>query len=72
MFGKIKFYKGDRGFGFIAAEDGKDIFFHISDVVGDHDPRILKKDTTCQFNKRVFVDRETGDAKVKAVDVKVL
>ena len=32
--GKIKKIIGDRGFGFIAAEDGKEIFFHRSGLAG--------------------------------------
>ena len=34
MIGKIRFYLVDKGFGFIAAEDGKDIFFHRNDLSG--------------------------------------
>jgi CspA family cold shock protein len=32
--GKIKKLVSDRGFGFIQAEDGKDLFFHHSEVNG--------------------------------------
>ena len=32
--GTIKTLIRDRGFGFIAAEDGTEIFFHRSDLVG--------------------------------------
>ena len=32
MKGRIKMYNSSRGFGFIAAEDENDYFFHISDV----------------------------------------
>jgi CspA family cold shock protein len=36
MTGKIKFYNGEKGFGFIAPDDGaSDLFFHISGVSGD-------------------------------------
>lgn len=31
MKGKIKFFHQVKGYGFIEAEDGKDVFFHISD-----------------------------------------
>lgn len=33
--GTIKKLVSDRGFGFIAGEDGKEVFFHRSQVVGD-------------------------------------
>jgi CspA family cold shock protein len=33
--GTIKKLVGDRGFGFIADNEGKEVFFHRSQVVGD-------------------------------------
>jgi len=39
--GTVKFYNADKGFGFITDDDGKDIFFHCSNLqsgdVGDGD-----------------------------------
>ncbi len=32
--GKVKFFNITKGFGFITKDDGKDIFFHISEVQG--------------------------------------
>ena len=32
--GKVKFFNATKGFGFITKDDGKDIFFHISEVQG--------------------------------------
>lgn len=32
--GKIKFFKPDKGFGFIKRKSGEDIFFHRTDVEG--------------------------------------
>jgi CspA family cold shock protein len=37
MTGTIKKLVSDRGFGFIAAEDGKEYFFHRSGTEGDFD-----------------------------------
>lgn len=34
MSGRIKKLEADRGFGFVAGEDGKDYFFHRSSVDG--------------------------------------
>lgn len=38
MTGIIKFYNENRGFGFIAADNGVDYFYHISDVAADMTP----------------------------------
>eukprot|EP01083_Nonionella_stella_P208670 757082_1 len=35
QYGKIKFFKDDRGFGFILRKHQPDLFFHVSDVIAD-------------------------------------
>jgi len=32
--GTVKFFNGDKGFGFITPDNGADLFFHISEVQG--------------------------------------
>ena len=32
--GTVKFFNSNKGFGFITREEGKDLFFHISEVQG--------------------------------------
>ena len=49
MKGKIKRLVRDRGFGFIAVEDGKDVFFHSSALAeGGFDA--LAEGTTVEFD----------------------
>ena len=36
--GIVKFFNSTKGFGFITREEGKDLFFHISEVQGQ-EPR---------------------------------
>jgi CspA family cold shock protein len=45
--GSIKKLVSDRGFGFIAAEDGQEYFFHRSGVTGDFDA--LREGTKVNF-----------------------
>ena len=60
MKGNVKFFNEQKGFGFIAAEDGKDYFVHISDV---DNQEVLNQ------NDEVTFDTEQGDRGVKAVRV---
>ncbi len=36
--GTIKFFKGDRGFGFVSTDDHREFFLHISQWVGGTEP----------------------------------
>jgi CspA family cold shock protein len=33
--GTVKWFHGDKGYGFIAVEDGPDVFVHVSAITGD-------------------------------------
>lgn len=64
MKGKVKKLIRDRGFGFITAEDGTEVFFHRSDLVeADYD--------TMEEGAGVEFDLESGAKGPRAVKVKV-
>ncbi|MFH1737745.1 MAG: cold shock domain-containing protein, partial [bacterium] len=52
MTGCIKTIKRDKGYGFIAAEDGKDYFFHLSELAEELDWETLEEDTPVQFDTK--------------------
>ena len=63
MKGKVKKLIGDRGFGFITAEDGSEVFFHRSDLLeADFD--------TMEEGADVEFDLETGAKGPRAVKVR--
>ena len=61
MNGKVKFFNEMKGFGFIAAEDGKEYFVHQS---------ALPEGVKLNENDAVEFDVEEGDRGPKAVNVK--
>ena len=65
MKGKIKTLIRDRGFGFINAEDGQDVFFHRAAVEGS-EFESLQEGTEVEFNT------EMGPKGLRAVSVKAV
>lgn len=61
MKGTVKFFNESKGFGFIAGEDGKEVFVHKS---------ALAEGTILRDNDSVTFDVEQGDRGPKAVNVK--
>lgn len=60
MKGTVKFFNEMKGFGFIAAEDGKEYFVHQTG---------LKEGASLNENDAVTFDVEEGDRGPKAVNV---
>lgn len=61
MKGTVKFFNEMKGFGFIAAEDGKEYFVHQTS---------LEEGVTLQENDSVSFEVEQGDRGPKAIKVK--
>ncbi len=62
MKGSVKFFNMDKGFGFIAGEDGKEYFVHHS---------ALTAGVTLHESDMVEFEVEQGDRGLKAVQVKM-
>ena len=61
MKGTVKFFDSTKGYGFITADDGKEVFVHQSGV---------EEGLTLRDNDVVSFDIEQGDRGLKAVNVK--
>ena len=62
--GTIKKLVADRGFGFIAAEDGKEFFFHSSGIEGNFD--------RLQGGEKVSFEIETSPKGPRAKTVRIV
>lgn len=60
MKGTVKFFNHGKGFGFIAAEDGKEYFVHMTGV---------QEGVNLNDNDAVSFDVEEGERGPKAVNV---
>jgi CspA family cold shock protein len=60
--GKVKFYDTTKGFGFIATEEGRDIFFHRSGLSNAY--------TELETGQEVEYETKTGDKGIVAFNVK--
>ena len=65
MNGTIKMFNKEKGFGFIHAEDGNDVFFHYSSLVMDGFKTVEQGDAV-QF------DLEQSDRGLRAANIKKL
>jgi CspA family cold shock protein len=62
MKGTVKWFNDSKGFGFITAEDGSDVFVHHTSIVGNGFKSLAE-------GERVTFDVEKGPKGPKAVNV---
>lgn len=65
MEGKVKWFDGAKGYGFITAEDGKDVFVHFSGINLDGYKRL-------EENQSVSFDIENGNKGPQAINVNII
>lgn len=65
MLGKVKRFNKTKGFGFITVEDGKDVFFHYSEIV-------MEGFKTVNEGADVDFDVIEGDRGLQARNIKVV
>jgi CspA family cold shock protein len=63
--GTVKWFNGDKGFGFITPESGPDVFVHFSAISGDGYRNL-------QENDKVEFDLATGPKGPQAQNVRVV
>ena len=65
MKGKVKWFDGTKGYGFITGEDGTEVFVHYSGIV---------KDGFKALNEKQEVEYELGEGSkgIQAINVKVV
>ena len=65
IIGTVKWFNGDKGFGFIEREGGKDVFVHFSAIQGDGFRNL-------QEGQKVEFTVEQGPKGLQAADVVVI
>ena len=63
--GTVKWFNADKGFGFITAEDGKDVFAHFSAIQGEGYK-------TLEEGQKVTFEIEEGQRGPQAVNVETV
>ena len=63
--GKVKWFNEKKGYGFITADDGKDVFVHYSAIAGEKGFKTLKEGDEVEF------EITQGQKGPQAVDVEV-
>ena len=63
--GTVKWFNGDRGYGFIAVEGGQDVFVHVSAISGGGDRSLAE-------GQQVEFDITQGQKGPQAENVKVI
>lgn len=68
MTGTVKWFNNQKGYGFIASEEGNDIFVHYTGIAQSD----AEKFRTLQEGANVEFNVQEGEKGPQAVDVKVL
>jgi len=65
MNGTVKWFNSEKGYGFVTAEDGQELFVHFSSIVADGYKSL-------EEGQSVYFDVEDGDKGPVAMNVEVV
>jgi len=70
MQGTVTTLVAERGFGFIAADNGQDVFFHRSALIGtDFDD--IAEGSRLEFEIKAHAEGDEDDERPRAIDVRL-
>ncbi len=69
MTGSIKTIKREKGYGFIAAEDGSDYFFHLTELVEELDWETLEENMAVKFDIKAYPSENKAGAAARVTPI---
>ena len=62
MYGVVKWFNEEKGFGFITSDDGQDVFVHYSNIIADGYKKL-------EEGKRVCFNLQESERGLSAINV---
>jgi CspA family cold shock protein len=59
--GVVRWYDGSKGYGYIDARDGEDVFVHYTDITGEEIPMLIKGEEVIFFLEETFRGPQATD-----------
>lgn len=59
--GVVRWYDGSKGYGYIDARDGEDVFVHYTDISGEGIPLLLEGEEVTFFLEKTFRGPQATD-----------
>lgn len=59
--GVVRWFDGSKGYGYIDARDGEDVFVHYTDITGEGIPMLIKGEEVIFFLEQTFRGPQATD-----------